>query len=230
MQTKKFTLIELLVVIAIIAILAAMLLPALSNAKEKANAIKCTGNLRSLGQIMSLYCNDYGFYTPLDAGPGQNFWNQTIAEYNSSASYLKADSLAYCPKTKPLDPVHRYYPGYGALLYGPMSDPYANGLMGKSHGATYGPAKTEMIRRPSITILLGDNSVDDPACYVYGYTVIWNSGYGLGPTRNWGKHAGSENLLMCDGHAESQKAKIIQAWRSQTGCDAMWRGEFIFWQ
>ena len=64
---RHFTLIELLVVIAIIAILAGMLLPALKNARDKANVVTCTGNLKTMSSSIMLYADEYsGWFGPIN--------------------------------------------------------------------------------------------------------------------------------------------------------------------
>jgi prepilin-type N-terminal cleavage/methylation domain-containing protein len=86
---KRFTLIELLVVIAIIAILAAMLLPSLQNAKGSAQKTVCTSNLKQIGTGFALYLGDYDEYfppynpqTPAAVSPYYSwYWTQVIASY-----------------------------------------------------------------------------------------------------------------------------------------------------
>src|SRR5436190_9886672 len=81
-----FSLIELLVVIAIIAILAALLLPALARGKEQARTVKCAGQVRQMMMALTMYVGDYGAY-PLvfgNASPDPQYpytWRETLAPY-----------------------------------------------------------------------------------------------------------------------------------------------------
>ncbi len=84
-RAAGFTLIELLVVIAIIAILAAMLLPALKNARDSAKNILCAGNLKQVGSLLKMYVNDFDSYMvnsmPYSgANPANNFWQGELVE------------------------------------------------------------------------------------------------------------------------------------------------------
>ncbi len=94
-EKQLFTLIELLIVIAIIAILAAMLLPALGKARNKARAVQCVNLLSQLGKNAVYYESDYNEWSP-GAGPSPYFWSYQLRPYYKwiEQVWLETDSCA----------------------------------------------------------------------------------------------------------------------------------------
>ena len=157
---KNFTLIELLVVIAIIAILAAMLMPALAGAQEKGRAAACMNNLKQIGVAMQMYANDYKYACPTQHSVGDTtvyHWadliKDNLGDYNSLICESD-DEDKTCSTKRPT--------GYESSFKFSYARPL--NLFGKTKDASYEDVKPHKIvnfKTPSTTINACDAATAD---------------------------------------------------------------------
>ena len=228
-----FTLIELLVVIAIIAILAAMLLPALSAAKNKAKTIACASNNKQIGLALMMYVGDNNdFLPPLNelnynkavATHNTNWWFRYLSGYVTSAS--TSNNVWRCTAVLDGDIQAATVSAYSAPCegYGPLEDTVnsANGIIRYYLDTSLnvqGSRKMSTINRTSQIWLVGDvgrpngaaqatvNQYPSGGYYTDVTTVKPVVGSGWTTATNYKqaacRHNQRANFSFCDGHVET---------------------------
>ena len=228
-----FTLIELLVVIAIIAILAGMLLPALSGAKSKGEKIACLNNLRQVAMFMQFYTDENLDVFPAHRNAGlpsgvsdeppsiTNWWGTQIVGRDAGRS-----NLFHCPSIKGqrLDngvkwtwkfDCHKVGYGYNSFFLGlhPYT-PQSFSVGGTVYSSSPWFKRTRVVS-PTQTLLVGDRMPKSDG--TWSSSLWWPTSCldekasnskafeGIDPHR----HARSGNVVFVDGHSESRKSETI---------------------
>lgn len=193
MKKNAFTLIELLVVIAIIAILAAMLLPALNQARDKARATACVNNLKNLGLGFQFYLQNSEDIYPTYETP-VSFWARLVMESMGTVNTSnRQEGIMLCPSAS-------LKPDGSARTWNVHDAAYGYNFMGLGDYAGGVVVKQNKLKRPSSMVVVADSRDDWTLEAWHGLIYSRTSDYLISRRHNDGS-----NVLLADGSVRAYR-------------------------